>query len=299
MRLRRTKAALLAIGVAAAMAACGEAGEDDGDSENPEQEVAGEEELDFPGGSQMAEFAEAGSIRIGVKFDQPGIGFKGAGDEQPSGFDIEIGELVAGQLGIEPDGIEWVETISDNREPFLQQDKVDIVIASYSITDERRAVVGQMGPYYITGQQLLVREEDKEDITGVDDVDGVEVCSVTGSTSLEQVEEQGAVGRGFDTYSECVEQVRNGSVDAMTTDGAILLGYAAETPDELEVVGEEFSEELYGIGYFPKEDTEFCNFLRDTMQEAMDNSDWATAFEATLGQSGIETPDPPEMDPCP
>jgi glutamate transport system substrate-binding protein len=210
-----------------------------------------------------------------------------------------MGELIAGQLGLTPDDIEWVETISDNREPFLQEDKVDIVIASYSITPERRAVVGQMGPYYVTGQQLLVREEDKDKITAVDDVQGVEVCSVTGSTSLEQIEEAGGIGRGFETYSECVEQVRNGSIDAMTTDGAILLGYEAETPDELEVVGEEFSEELYGIGYFPKDDTEFCNFLRDTMQEAMDNGDWAKAFEATLGQSGIETPEPPQMDPCP
>jgi glutamate transport system substrate-binding protein len=295
MRLRRTKAALLAAGLVTALVACGEAGEDEG--EDVEQDVA--EDTNFPEGSQMAEFEQAGSIRIGVKYDQPGIGFLGAGDDRPSGFDIEMGELIAGQLGLTPDDIEWVETISDNREPFLQEDKVDIVIASYSITPERRAVVGQMGPYYVTGQQLLVREEDKDKITAVDDVQGVEVCSVTGSTSLEQIEEAGGIGRGFETYSECVEQVRNGSIDAMTTDGAILLGYEAETPDELEVVGDEFSEELYGIGYFPKDDTEFCNFLRDTMQEAMDNGDWAKAFEATLGQSGIETPEPPQMDPCP
>jgi glutamate transport system substrate-binding protein len=295
MRLRRTKAALLTVGLAAAMVACGEAGEED--NTDVEQEV--EETTDFPEGSQMAEFAEQGSIRIGVKYDQPGIGFLGAGDDRPSGFDIEIGELIAGKLGIQPDDIDWVETISDNREPFLQEDKVDIVIASYSITPERRAIVGQMGPYYITGQQLLVREEDKDKITGVDDVKGVEVCSVTGSTSLEQIETEGGIGRGFETYSECVEQVRNGSIDAMTTDGAILLGYEAETPDELQVVGDEFSEELYGIGYFPPDDTEFCNFLRDTVQEAMDSGDWATAFEATLGESGIETPEPPEMDPCP
>jgi glutamate transport system substrate-binding protein len=295
MRLRRTKAALLAAGLVTALVACGEAGEDEG--EDVEQDVA--EDTNFPEGSQMAEFEQAGSIRIGVKYDQPGIGFLGAGDDRPSGFDIEMGELIAGQLGLTPDDIEWVETISDNREPFLQEDKVDVVIASYSITPERRAVVGQMGPYYVTGQQLLVREEDKDKITAVDDVQGVEVCSVTGSTSLEQIEEAGGIGRGFETYSECVEQVRNGSIDAMTTDGAILLGYEAETPDELEVVGEEFSEELYGIGYFPKDDTEFCNFLRDTMQEAMDNGDWAKAFEATLGQSGIETPEPPQMDPCP
>jgi glutamate transport system substrate-binding protein len=298
MRLRRTKAALLAVGLATAMVACGEAGEDDEEAaEGLEVPVA--ENPDFPAGSQMAEYADAGEITIGVKYDQPGIGFLGAGDEEPTGFDIELGKYLAGQLGIPEDGITWEETISDNREPFLQQDRVDIVLASYSIDPERRAVVGQMGPYYITGQQLLVREEDAEDITGVDDVRGQEVCSVTGSTSLEQIEEQGGIGRGFDTYSECVEQVRSGAIDAMTTDGAILLGYEAETPDELQVVGEEFSEERYGVGYFPNTDTDFCNFLRDSMQQAMDDGYWADAFEATLGESGIETPDPPEMDPCP
>jgi glutamate transport system substrate-binding protein len=297
MRLRRTRATLIFAALTTAMAtgACGEAGED-GESSGPEAEVV--EDPDFPEGSQMAEYADAGSITIGVKTDQPGIGFQGAGDEAPTGFDIELGKYIAGQLGIPEDDITWEETISDNREPFLQQDRVDLVLASYSITPERRAIVGQMGPYYATGQQLLVREEDKEDITGVDDVNGVEVCSVTGSTSLEQIEEQGGVGRGFDTYSECVEQVRSGAIDAMTTDGAILLGYEAETPDELEVVGDEFSEELYGVGYFPKDDTDFCNFLRDSMQKAIDDGYWADAFEATLGESGIETPEAPTMDEC-
>lgn len=295
MRLRRTKAALLTVGLAAAMVACGEAGEDDETtSEDPTQEV--EETTEFPEGSQMAEFQEAGKIRIGVKYDQPGIGFKEAGEDTPTGFDIEVGEIIAGQMGIEADQIEWVETISDNREPFLQQDKVDLVIASYSITPERRAVVGQMGPYYATGQQLLVSAD--SDIESVEDVKGEEVCSVTGSTSLEQIEEAGAIGRGFDTYSECAEQVLNGQVEAATTDGAILLGYAAQRPDELKVVGPEFSEELYGIGYYPKDDTEFCDFLRTTIMDSAEDGSWAAAFEATLGKSGIETPEPPTPDEC-
>lgn len=295
MRLRRTQA-LMIVGLAMAMVACGEAGEDD-EASGLEAPVV--ESPDFPEGSQMAEYADAGAITIGVKTDQPGIGFQGAGDDEPSGFDIELGKYIAGQLGIASEDIDWEETISDNREPFLQQDRVDLVLASYSIDPERLKIVGQMGPYYITGQQLLVREEDKDTITGVDDVQGVEVCSVTGSTSLEQIEAEGGIGRGFDTYSECVEQVRSGAIDAMTTDGAILLGYEAETPDELEVVGDEFSEELYGVGYYPNTDTEFCNFLRDSMQQAMDDGYWADAFEATLGESGIETPEPPEMAPCP
>jgi glutamate transport system substrate-binding protein len=290
MRFTKTKAVIAAVGLSLSLAACG------GDGGETDVEVADNPE--FEAGSTMAELSEAGTVKIGVKYDQPGIGFLEPGADAPSGFDIEIGRILAAGLGIEGGDIEWVETVSDNREPFLQGGRVDWVIASYSITDERRAVVGQAGPYYVTGQQLLVREEDKEAITTPEDTEGKKVCSVTGSTSLQRMEDEfGASPVPFATYSECVDQLLNGTVDAVTTDGAILLGYAAENPDELEVVGEPFSEERYGVG-FSKGDTAMCEYITDTLQEAMDDGTWAEAFEATLGESGVETPEPPQMDPC-
>ncbi len=100
--------------------------------------------------------------------------------------------------------VTWKETISDNREPYLIDGTDDIVVASYSITEDRRKVVGQAGPYYVTGQQLLVREEDKDKITGPDDLKGIKVCSVTGSTSLTTAEDEyGADPVPQGTYSEC------------------------------------------------------------------------------------------------
>jgi len=295
MKYLRIKAAFAATGMALALAACGDAGNDDGD-DGPDVEAQENAADDFDDGTRMKELAESGNITIGVKFDQPGIGFKGATDDMPKGFDPEIGKILAADLGIDAADITWEETISDNREPFLQNGKVDLVIASYSITDERREVVGQAGPYYVTGQQLLVGAD--SDIDSLDDVKGTEVCSVTGSTSLENIEAEGAKPRGFDTYSECVDQVLNGTVDAMTTDGAILLGYAAENPDQLKVVVEPFSEERYGVGY-SLDSPEMCEWITDTIEDAQEDGDWATAFEATLGQSGVETPDPPVMDECP
>jgi glutamate transport system substrate-binding protein len=290
---KKTMAVAAAMGLSLAMTACGDA--DSGGSGS--RDVEANTEAEFPEGSTMAELNEQGSITIGVKFDQPGIGFKGASDDVPSGFDIEIGKILAAELGIAPEDIDWELTVSDNREPYLQQNKVDLVIASYSITDERREVVGQAGPYYVTGQQLLVAA-DNEDIAGPEDIKGEEVCSVTGSTSIETVEkEYGAVPRGFDTYSECVEQVRNGSVDAMTTDGAILLGYAAEDPDNLKVVGDAFSEERYGIGY-PKEQADMCEFINETLEKSFEDGSWQEAFDVTLGQAGVDAPDTPELDPC-
>jgi glutamate transport system substrate-binding protein len=290
----RTRLAAFGAVAALTLAGCGNAGEE---GANPiDNEVDKNAASKFEPGTAMAEIAKAGKVKIGVKFDQPGLGFKRAGQDTPTGFDVEVGKLLAAKLGIAADDVQWVETISDNREPFLQKGTVDFVIASYSITDERRKVVGQAGPYYVTGQQILVKKG--SDIKDVADVKGKEVCSVTGSTSLEQIEAKGATGRGFETYSQCRDQVLDGAVQAMTTDGSILLGYAAENPDELEVVGEPFSEERYGVGY-DKDKPELCQFIVDTLTESQDNGNWAKAFEATLGKSGVDTPEPPKMDPCP
>lgn len=295
MLLTRTYAATAAVLLAGTLAACGEAGSEGGGESDVEVEVV--ENPDFPEGSTMAELAEAGTVTIGTKFDQPGLGFKSATADTPVGFDVEMGKIVAGQLGIAEEDIVWEETISDNREPFLQEDKVDIVLATYSITAERRAIVGQAGPYYVTGQQLLVAED--SDIAEPEDVSGQEVCSVTGSTSIDTIEQEfDATARGFGTYSECVQQVLNGSFDAMTTDGAILLGYAAENPDELEVVGRVFSEERYGIGYQDPDDTEMCEFLNGVIEQSYEDGTWEAAFASTLGEAEVETPEPPAVDPC-
>lgn len=287
MALKKTKALATMAALSLTLAACGGGGGDD---------VAVEDSPEFDSGTTMAELADSGNITIGVKFDQPGIGFMPPGADTPEGFDIEMAKIVAGKLGIAPEDITWKETVSDNREPFLENGTVDIVVASYSITEERRGVVGQAGPYYVTGQQLLVREEDKEKITGPDDLEGVKTCSVTGSTSIKTVEEEyGAEPVPFDTYSACVTQLDNGSVDVVTTDGSILLGYAAETPDELEVVGEPFSEERYGIG-FQKGDADMCEFLTTTITESFDDGSYDEAFQNTLGESGAETPEAPAVD---
>ncbi|KHL17775.1 glutamate transport system substrate-binding protein [Mumia flava] len=299
MKLDKFKLAAVAAAATLALAGCGDAGEDDGgdgDGDGFSAEVVDSPEFDD--GTRMAELAEQGTVKIGVKFDQPGIGFMPAGADEPVGFDPNMGKVIAGQLGIEPGQIEWTETISDNREPFLQEGTVDFVIASYSITDERRQLVGQAGPYYVTGQQLLVQESN-EDIGGPEDLEGKSVCSVTGSTSIATVEEEyGAEPAGFNTYSECVDQLKNGSVDAVTTDGAILAGYAADDPGTMKVVGDPFSEERYGIGY-SQDAPELCEFINETLEGAFDDGTWEDAFDDSLGDSGMDVPDTPELDECP
>jgi glutamate transport system substrate-binding protein len=295
MRFIRTKAIIATAGLALSLAACGDAGEE---TEGPDVEVSENAADNFDDGTRMKELAEAGSIKIGVKYDQPGLGFKDAASDVPTGFDVEMAKVLAASLGLDPenpDEVEWVETISDNREPFLEDGTVDLVLASYSITDERRQVVGQAGPYLVTGQQLLVAAD--SDIEDVADVEGEEVCSVTGSTSLDNIEAEGAKPVGFDTYSECVEKVLDGTVSAMSTDGTILAGYAAQNEGELKVVGEEFSEERIGVGY-SQDYPEMCQWIVDTITAAYEDGTYEEAFNATLGPSGVEVPELPEMDAC-
>ena len=295
MRLIRTKALVATVGLALSLAACGDAGDD---TEGADVEVVDNAADNFDDGTRMKELAEAGSIKVGVKYDQPGLGFKDAASDIPTGFDVEMAKVLVASLGIDPNDtskVNYVETISDNREPFLQDGTVDLVLASYSITDERRTVVGQAGPYLVTGQQLLVAAD--SDIESVADIEGEEVCSVTGSTSLDNVEAEGAKPVGFDTYSECVEKVLDGTVSAMTTDGTILAGYAAQNEGDLKVVGDEFSEERIGVGY-SQDYPEMCQWIVDTITEAYDDGTYEEAFTATLGPSGVEVPELPEMDAC-
>ena len=296
MRHMRIKAAVAALGLSLSLAACGDAGSDESGTDVEAKENAAE---DFEDGTYMKELAEAGKVTVGVKYDQPGLGFKGAADDLPSGFDVEIAKLLVADLGIDPEdtsAVTYEETISDNREPFLETGKVDLVLASYSITDERRLKVGQTGPYLITGQQVLVTAD--SDVESIDDLAGEEVCSVTGSTSIDNINAAGAKGVGFDSYSECVQKVLDGTVSAMSTDGSILAGFAAQNEGMLKVVGDEFSEERIGVGY-SLEHPEMCEWINGVLEEAYDDGSWAAAFASTLGPSGVETPDPPALDECP
>jgi glutamate transport system substrate-binding protein len=254
--------------------------------------------VQFDAGTTMQRLASAGKIRVGVKYDQPGLGFKNPATGKLEGFDIKIAEIIAAGLGLRPSQIVPVETVSQDRERFLQTDRVDIVVASYSITTEHRRDVGQAGPYFITGQQLLVRAADTHRFNDPDRLTGARICSATGSTSLARAKRMyGPRMVEYPTYTECVRQLLRKSVDVVTTDGAVLLGYHNQQPDKLVVVGRPFSEERYGIGY-RKGDRAFCQFLTDTLNHALANGDWERAFKDTLGKAKAAIPAKPVTDPC-
>ncbi len=240
-------------------------------------------------------------ITIGVRFDQPGLGLDTGGDA-PEGFDIEIARIIIEGLGIPEENVTWRETVSANREPFLQNGTVDIVVATYTINEERASVIDFAGPYYVAGQDLLVPVD--SDIQGPDDLTSEHiVCSVNGSTPAERIQTDypDVQLQLFDTYSQCVEQLAAGAVHAVTTDDIILAGYASQEQyaGQFRVVGQPFSEEPYGIG-IAEEDTEGCRRINEILAEAIESGAYEEAWNATLGASGTPAPsiEPPDGSWC-
>ena len=251
-----------------------------------------EKTVEFEAGTTMAALNEAGEITIGTKFDQPLFGLKGP-DGQPVGFDVEMGKLIAAKLGIAADKITWTETVSANREPFLQNGQVDLVVATYTINDTRKEVVDFAGPYYLAGQDLLVLAGNPDKIAGPEDLAGKPVCTVSGSTSEKNIAAYTDNVIATDTYSNCLGPLRSGEVVAVTTDNVILAGLADQNAGEFEVVDAPFTEEPYGIG-LKKDDTEFRTFVNDVLEEAFQDGTWAKAWESTAG-TVLETPEPPAV----
>ncbi|MCV7347904.1 glutamate ABC transporter substrate-binding protein [Mycolicibacterium rhodesiae] len=235
---------------------------------------------------------------IGTKFDQPGLGLKNP-DGTMSGFDVDVAKYVAKELGYPEDKIEWKESPSSQRENLIQNGQVKYIVATYSITDSRKEKVDFAGPYLVTGQSLLVRA-DNSDITGAESLqNNKKLCSVSGSTPAQRIKDKypGVQLQQYDTYSACVEALKNGAIDAVTTDEVILAGYAAQSPGAFKIVGQPFSEERYGIG-LKKGDKELCTKITDAVKKMEADGSWKAAFDKNLGPAGITAPAPPALDGC-
>ncbi|MGW6377350.1 glutamate ABC transporter substrate-binding protein [Rhodococcus sp. NPDC055112] len=243
-----------------------------------------------------SESAESGKLTVGIKFDQPGLGLRNP-DGTFTGFDVDVATYVADKLGVPASGITFKESPSAQRETLIQNGEVDYIVATYSITDARKEKVDFAGPYLTTGQSLLVKT-DNTDITGPESLTGgKKLCSVTGSTPAQKIKDQypDVQLQPFDTYSACVEALRNGAVDAVTTDAVILAGYAAQYPGQLKVVGQPFTTENYGIG-LAKGDTETRNKINDAIEAMIADGSWQAALEKNVGPSGYPIPAPPTVD---
>lgn len=232
-----------------------------------------------------------GTIKIGIKFDQPGLGYQDGSEY--TGFDVDVAKYVAGELGYGEDQIEWVQSPSAQRETLLQNGQVDMIFATYSITDKRKEVVSFAGPYFVAGQDLLVAADD-DSITGPEDLEGKNLCSVTGSTSAQRIKDDYATGTNLleqPGYAECVTALTAGTVDAVTTDDIILAGLAAVPANKgkVKVVGNPFSEENYGVG-IPK-GSDQCEAINTAISKMIDDGTWQELLDKNVGASGYKAND--------
>ena len=303
----RAAAALAAAAVAVSLAACSSGSSDSGSSSSSGESASGGSGTDSGASAAVLEFPvnaapdlegsptleaakSAGTIRVGVKEDQPGLGYLDAISGDRTGFDVDIARWIAAELGFSEDQIAFQTIPSANREQALVNGDIDYYVGTYSITDKRKQQIGFAGPYFITGQGLLVAA-DNTDITSEKDLVGKTVCSATGSTPIQNIRDNfpDTKTTEFDTYSQCVDALKDGSVDAVTTDQAILIGYAAQEPEALKVVGEPFTEEKYGVGV-PKDDAALRHYINKVFTDGGDT--WQKIFDADLGTSGISVEQP-------
>ncbi len=233
------------------------------------------------------------TLTVGVKFDQPLFGVNTP--DGVVGFDAEIAKIIGEELG-RP--VEFQEAVSANRETFLQQDTVDIVVATYTINDARKELISFAGPYYVAGQDIMVTAENPLGISGIDDLNSadVTVCTAEGSTSLENLQSMAPDAEiiTFDTYSKCADAMGQGRADAVSTDNVILLGLASESDGAYVLVENPFTEEPYGIGVAL--DSPMRCEINAILETIYDDGRWAAAYEATIGTVVATTPAPPAVD---
>ncbi|TWP49122.1 glutamate ABC transporter substrate-binding protein [Lentzea tibetensis] len=291
MRVRTLAALLLAGGLA--LTACGKEGTP-GDTGGSTAAFEVAKDVKIEGSPTFDKIKARGALVVGVKEDQPFLGYKDPTTGQYSGFDIEIAKLVAAKLGYPADKIQFRTIQSAAREQALINGDVDYYVGTYTINAARKEKVSFAGPYLVAGQDLLVKKADSA-ITSKDTLKGKKVCSVTGSTPIKRIKDEKLTEPEniveFQGYSQCVTKLLDGEVDAVTTDDAILKGYAAQEPEKLKVVGKLFSTEPYGIG-LAKDDKVLRDKVNDTLQAALDDGTWLKIYDSTLGKSGAKSEKP-------
>jgi glutamate transport system substrate-binding protein len=290
MKLRAMAVALLVGGLV--LVACGrETASGGSDAKVPAPSVA--QNVSVAGSPTFQKMIQRGTIIIGVKNDQPGLGYLNPKTNKYEGFDVEIARLIAAKLGFDPDTkIQYMPIPSAAREQAIINGQVDYYVGTYTINDARKKQISFAGPYFIAGQSLLVKADDQT-ITGPNTLQDKRVCSVTGSTPIRRVREQNLTDKivEFQNYSQCVDQLLAGQIDAVTTDNAILKGYAAQDPQHLKVVGQPFSQEPYGVGLL-HDDAALRATINDILEAATKDGTWKQIYDGTLGASGADATPP-------
>lgn len=240
---------------------------------------------------------------IGVNADQPGLGLRHGGGAY-DGFDIDIAKEIAERLGVTAGNVTFKRVTSATREKMIQDGDVDLVVASYSVTPERKVKVSFAGPYYVAHQDVLVRASDAAAIRGIADLEGRRLCKVPGSVSFPRVhDEQGiaALPVEADGYTGCLDALTAGRLDAVSTDDLILAGLAKQAAGEgrdLRIVNAPFTDEPYGVG-IRKGDVDGCEAVNKAITEMYQDGTAPRLLDKWFARTGLKvTTTVPQFEGC-
>lgn len=253
------------------------------------QAGSGESSAAGSGDNSLAAVKERGKLVVGVKYDVPLFGFLNPTTNKVEGFDVDMAKLVAERIFGDPEAVEFKEAVSKNRIPYLEEGVVDVVFSTMTANEERAQQIDFSDTYYVAGQSLLVPVD--SDITGIETLGGKVVGTVKGSTSEKNIREKApdAQVELFDTYSEAVQAMQSGRVDAVTTDDIILYGFQKNNPDRFKVVGGQFTQEPYAAG-IKKGNTELLNEVNAAIQQAKEDGTWAELYKQWISEDVPEVP---------
>ena len=260
---------------------------------NPLASLAPDKGISIPDGSTMAKIKERGKLIAGVDQTTYLFGFRNPTSGNLEGFDIDMVNAVAKAIFGSADGhVQFRAIPSSQREEVLKKHQVDIVVRTYSITCARKKDVQFSSVYYVAGQRLLVTKESKA--TKLADLSGKKVCAAKMSTSAAKIATDPAklVAITVDNWSDCLVMLQQGQVDAISTDDTILAGMAAQDPT-LQVVGDRFTQENYGIGV-PKDNVDMVKFVNAVLENIRNSGAWQNSYrrwvEPSLGPASPPQP---------
>jgi putative glutamine transport system substrate-binding protein len=234
-------------------------------------------------GNTLEKIKERGKLIVGVKYDLNLFGLKDPKTGEVEGFDIDIAKGLAKKILGDENKIELKEVTSKTRIPMLNNGEIDAIIATMTITEERKKEVDFSDVYFMAGQSLLVKKDSK--INGLKDIKkGVTVLTAKGSTSAQNIREKApeATVLEFENYAEAFTALKAGQGDALTTDNALLWGMAKQDPN-YRVVDETFTEEPYGIAV-RKGDKEFLQVINEYLKELKESGEYDKIYEKWIGQ---------------
>ncbi|MGC5325209.1 transporter substrate-binding domain-containing protein [Brevibacillus sp. SYSU BS000544] len=249
-------------------------------------QTSGGDQAAKPGASASAgtlgKIKERGKFVVGVKYDLNLFGLKDPATGNVEGFDIDIAKAIAKKALGDETKIELKEVTSKTRIPMLKNGEIDAIIATMTVTEERKKEVDFSDIYFTAGQALLVKQDSP--INTIADLKGKKVVTAKGSTSAKNIREKApdAEVLEFENYAEAFTALKAGQGDALTTDNALLFGMAKQDPN-FRVTTETFTEEPYGIA-MTKGDTEFVTFVNDTLKELKANGEYDKIYEKWIGE---------------